>query len=167
MKGTISQLMTAIRDSTARKSLTTALLAIADSMSSVTVTSAALEIAALSSTVAQIGATATYRGVVNGKAVTIAAGTDMPALTGLSIAANTFNVACFFVDSASAVTALFGSQGAALNSLKFPEFPPKKALIGYLIITHSSTFTGGTTPLDTATTVYVSPVGAFNPSIIP
>ena len=41
-----------------------------------------------------------------------------------------------------------------------------KALIGFLLITHSSTFTGGTTALDTATTVYVSPIGAFDPTIL-
>ena len=32
------------------------------------------------------------------------------------------------------------------------------------MITYASTFTGGTTALDTATTVYVSPVGAFDPT---
>jgi Lhr-like helicase len=53
-----------------------------------------------------------------------------------------------------------------LAGVKFPEFPEGKTLVGFLIITHSSTFTGGTTALDTATTVYVSPVGAFDPNIL-
>jgi hypothetical protein len=117
------------------------------------------------STLAKIGA-ADYYGIAAGVPVTIAAATDMPALTGLTITANTFNIAAFFVDSASTVTAAFGTQGATLAATKFPPFPQGKALVGFLIITHSSTFTGGTTPLDTATTVYVSPVGPFDPSAL-
>jgi len=43
--------------------------------------------------------------------------------------------------------------------------PEKKAIVGYLMITYASAFTGNTTALDTATTLYISPVGAFDPSI--
>jgi hypothetical protein len=43
--------------------------------------------------------------------------------------------------------------------------PEGKALVGYLIVTHASAFTGGTTALDAATTNYVSPVGPFDPSV--
>jgi hypothetical protein len=35
-----------------------------------------------------------------------------------------------------------------------------------LIITYASAFTGGTTPLDTATTVYVSPMSGFDPTAL-
>jgi hypothetical protein len=103
---------------------------------------------------------------VGGRLVTIAADTDMPALTGLTIAANSFNVACFFVNAGGTVSVLFGTPGTAIAAVTFPDFPRDRALVGFLLITHSSTFTGGTTPLDTATTVYVSPVGAFDPTII-
>lgn len=166
MKGTVSQLMTATRDATQRKALQTILAAIADRMSSQATTSAALEIAAGGSTVAQVGASATFHGVANGKAVTIAAGTDMPALTGLVITANSFNVACFYIDAGSTVTAVFGIEGTTRAKLQFPAPPLKKALVGYLVITHSATFTGGTTALDTATTQYISPVGAFDATIL-
>lgn len=71
----------------------------------------------------------------------------MPALTGLVITAASFNVACFFVDSASVVTVAFGTEGTTLGKVVFPTFPENKALVGLLIITHSSTFTGGTTAL--------------------
>lgn len=89
----------------------------------------------------------------------------MPALTGINISAGKYNVVCFFIDSASVVTALAGSEGATLAAVKFPQFPVGKALVGYLVITYASAFTGGTTALDTATTVYASPVGAFDPNI--
>jgi hypothetical protein len=60
----------------------------------------------------------------------------------------------------------FGTEGAAIAGIKVPDFPVDKALVGFLLITHSSTFTGGTTALDTATTVYCSPVGAFDPTVL-
>jgi hypothetical protein len=116
-------------------------------------------------TLAKTGATP-YYGTVGGRLVTIAAGVDMPALTGLTITANSFNVAVFFINAAGTTSVRFGTEGTALGSLKFPDFPLDRALVGFLIITHSATFTGNTTALDTATTVYVSPVGAFDPTIL-
>ena len=44
--------------------------------------------------------------------------------------------------------------------------PVNVALVGILVITHSATFTGGTTALDVATTVYLSPIGSVDPSLI-
>jgi hypothetical protein len=90
----------------------------------------------------------------------------MPALTGINAGAGKFQVACFFIDSAGVVTALGGTQGATVGGVVFPEFPKNKALVGFLIITYASAFTGGTTALDTATTVYVSPLGAFDPTAL-
>ncbi len=166
MEDTISRYVAAMADEPGKAGLLTLLKALGDRLSTQAVTGAGLEIAAGGSTVAQIGSTTTFRAVANGIALTIAAGTDMPALTGLVITANSFNVACFFVDSAGTVTAAFGTEGTTLAKVKFPKFPEKKALVGFLIITHSSTFTGGTTALDTATTQYVSPVGAFDPTVL-
>lgn len=126
---------------------------------------AGLVIKAGGSTLAKIGA-ADFYASVKGILVTIAAATDMPALTGLTITATKFNVACFFVDSASVVTVAFGTEGAALGNIAWPPFPLNKALIGFLIITYASTFTGGTTPLDTATTVYINGQAGFDPSVL-
>lgn len=165
MKNTITQHVSAIAPHPGRDSLLTMLKAIADRLSSQATASAGLVIKAGASALAKTGATA-YHGTVNGKAVTIAAGTDMPALTGLVITANSYNVACFFIDAASTVTAAFGKEATTRAGVKFPDFPSDKALVGYLVITHSATFTGGTTALDTATTQYVSPVGAFDPTIL-
>lgn len=136
-----------------------------DRFSSQPLNSAGLVIKAGGGVLAKTGAAAFYA-VAQGVPVTIAASTDMPALTGLVISATFFNVACFFVDSAAATTVAFGTQGATLGALKWPQFPAGKSLIGFLIITHSATFTGNTTPLDTATTVYISPLGPFDPTVL-
>ena len=146
-----------------RRALSPIVNAVADRLSSQTVTSGALAIKAGGSTLAKNGSV--YYGLADGKIVTVAANTDMPALTGLTITANKFNVAVFYIDSAATVTVGFGTEGATANAVVFPNTPQGKAIIGFLLITHSSTFTGGTTALDTATTVYVNTVGAFDPSI--
>ena len=44
----------------------------------------------------------------------------MPALTGITITAGKYNVVCFFIDSASTVTAAAGTEGATLAAVKFP-----------------------------------------------
>lgn len=105
--------------------------------------------------------------VAGGSLVKVAASTTLPALSG-TIAANKFNVFAFFVDGAGNLTSAIGKEGATLGACRYPEFPKGKALVGALAITHNATFTGGTTPLDTATTVYLTgPIGAFDPNIIP
>ena len=136
-----------------------------DRYSSQPLTSAGLLIHGAGSTVAKTG-TSDFYASVKGTLVKIAASTDMPALTGINISAGDYNVACFFVDSAGTVTAYGGTQGATLGAVVFPPFPQGKALVGFLIITYASAFTGGTTALDTATTVYVSPLGPFDPSVL-
>lgn len=133
--------------------------------SSQPLTSAGLVIKASSGVLAKIGA-ADFYATAAGVLVKIAASTDMPSLTGVVIAATNFNVVAFFVDSAGAVTLAAGTQGATLGAVIWPQFPARQALVGFLIITHSATFTGGTTALDTATTVYVSPLGAFDPTVL-
>lgn len=135
-----------------------------DRMSSACLTSAGLLITSGGATTAKTGSSDTYL-VVNGVLVKVAASTTLPALVG-SISAGFFNVFCFFVDSAGTVTSAAGTQGATLNTLVFPQFPKQKALLGFLIVTYASAFTGGTTPLDTATTVYVNSTEAFDPACL-
>lgn len=138
---------------------------IADRYASQALLTAGLVIKAGGGVLTKIGAAAFY-GTAGGSLVTIAAGTDMPALTGNTIAANSFNVFCFFIDNASVVTVAAGTAGTAIGLVKFPQFPLGKALVGFLLVTHSATFTGNTTALDTATTVYFSPTGPFDPTIL-
>jgi hypothetical protein len=165
MIDTLTRYLENVKNLRDRHGLRGPLETLVDRYSSQPLTSAGLVIKAGGSTLAKTGAAAFY-GIAGGVPVTIAASTDMTALTGLVITATFFNVACFFIDSASVVTVAFGTQGATLAGVVFPPFPRGKALVGFLIITHSATFTGGTTALDTATTVYVSPLGPFDPSAL-
>lgn len=137
---------------------------IGDRLSCAPTATAGLVIKAGASAVAKTGA-GVFQAVVQGKSIAIAAATDMPALVG-SITATKFNVFCFFVDSAAVVTVAMGTEGATEAAVVFPDFPVGKALVGYLVVTYASTFVGGTTALDTATTKYVSPTGAFDPTIL-
>lgn len=120
--------------------------------------------------VPKIGSAA-YYGSVKGRIVTIAASADMPALSG-TVAADAFNVYCFFIDSASTVTSVMGTAGASIGLVKFPAFPVDKALVGFIIVNPTGTgdFVGNTSDLEDATivpnTVYVSPVGAFDPTFL-
>jgi hypothetical protein len=132
-----------------------------DRLSSQALNSAGLVIKTGGSALAKTGSTDFYA-CANGVLVKIAASTDMPALTGINFDAGNFNVACFYVDSAAVVTALGGTQGATLGAVVFPQPPKNKALIGFLVITYASAFTGGSTALDTATTVYVNSNGPFD-----
>lgn len=165
MKAKLRQYLNNVSIRNDRQALETPLKALADRLSCVALATAGLVIKAATSTLAKTGAAAFY-GTVKGKLVTIAASTDMPALTGLVITAAKYNVACFYIDDASVVTMKYGTEGAAIANVKFPEPPEGKTLVGFLLITHSSTFTGGTTALDTATTVYVSPIGAYDATIL-
>lgn len=164
MDGTIRQFLEAIPDEVQRNAVLAPILAMGSRMGTQATKSAGLEINTGGGYVPQIGSSSTYCGVVQGHPVTIAAGTDMPAFT-TKITAGSYNVVCFFIDAASTVTAKAGIEGTTLAKVKFPNFPIDKALVGYIIIYYASAFTGGSTALDTATTVYVSPVGAFDPSI--
>lgn len=164
MLNTVAQQIAALAADGDRKALRPIINALADRMSSQALATAGLVIKAGGGVLAKIGATA-FQGVAAGKHVSIAAATDMPALTGLSITAAKFNVAVFYIDSAGTVTVGFGTEGATAAAVKFPQTPEKKAIVGYLMITYASAFTGNTTALDTATTLYISPVGAFDPSI--
>ncbi len=152
-----------------RFSLTRLLYPLFDRESSGPLTSAGLVIHGAGSPLAKTGA-ADFYALANGVPVKIAASTDMPALVG-TVANGTFNVFCFFVDSAATKTVAMGTAGATLAAVDFPQFPEGKALIGFLIInpTGVGSFVGGTTNLDDATvipnTVYVSPTGAFDPHV--
>lgn len=161
----VNQQLAALASVSDRNALLPLLNALADRFSSVATSTAGLVIKAGGGTLAKTGSAA-FNGIANGVPVTIAGSTDMPALTGITITAGKYNVVCFFIDSESTVTAAAGTEGATLAAVKFPPFPVGKCLVGYLVITYASTFTGGTTALDTATTVYVSPVGAFDPNVL-
>ncbi len=165
MLDTMSRYLAGLTNTSDAYALNRIVSPLGDRFSSQALSSAGLAIKAGGGVLAKIGA-ADFYAVAGGTLVTIAASTDMPALTGNTITAANFNVACFFVDSASVVTVAFGKQATAIAGVVFPQFPVRKALVGFLLITHSATFTGNTTALDTATTVYFNPVGAFDPTVL-
>lgn len=163
MQDTISRYLQNIGSGNDREVLRTLLGAIGDRLSSQIFTTGGLAIKAGGSALAKTVNTVYY--MADGVYGALSAA-DMPALTGLSIGAGKYNVAVFYVDSAGATSVAFGTEGATAGAVKFPATPTGKAIIGFLMITYASAFTGGTTPLDTATTVYVNTVGAFDPSIL-
>ena len=165
MLNTVAQYLAGIGAGKDRNALSPLFQFLAADSNTMALTSAGLVIKAGASALAKTGSAAWY-GIVGGRLVTIAGSTDMPALTGLNITANSFNVACFFINSAGTVSVRFGIEGTVIGRVKFPDFPTDQALVGFLLITHSSAFAGGTTALDTATTVYLSPTGAVDPTFI-
>ena len=165
MRDTIARYLMKIGAANDRETFSVLFQELASNANTMALTTAGLVIKAAASTLAKTGAADCYISV-GGALVKIVAGTDMPALTGLTITAASFNVACFFVSSAGTVSALFGTEGTAVGTVKWPNFPVDKALVGILLITHSSTFTGGTTALDTANTAYISPPNGFDPTFL-
>jgi hypothetical protein len=134
-----------------------------DRYSSQALTSAALVINGAGATFAKIGA-APFYAVAAGSLVMLAAGAAMPALTNVLIPAGSYNVAAFYVNSAGVITAAPGTASLTLGGVVFPQAVVGAALVGFLIITYAGAFVGGTTPLDTATTVYISPTGPIDPT---
>lgn len=170
MRETLNRFTAQIRDAITQRALETPMRALGRAMSTCVVRGAGLEIAG-TTTLAQIGSSSTFAATVDGRLVTLAAGTDMPALVG-TVTNATFNVFCFFVNAAGTVTSVMGTAGATLAQVKWPDFEPGKACIGFVIINPTGTgdFVGGTTALGDATVVpnavYVSPVGAFDPTFV-
>lgn len=165
MIDTMTRFLEAVRDRKTAYAVRKAFESAIDRLSSQPLTSAGLVIHGGGSTLAKTGTSAFYAAVA-GVLVKIAASTDMPALTGCNAAAGAFNVACFYVNGAGVVKMLPGTQGATLGAVVFPAPTKNQALVGFLVITYASAFTGGTTALDTATTVYVSPLAGFDPTAL-
>jgi len=157
-------------DLTAQRALRNVIEPVADRLSCQSRITAGLVIKAGASALVKTGAAAWY-GTVQGKLVTIAAATDMPALVG-TVTADLFNVFCFFVDIGGTVTVAMGTEATTLVGVTFPQIPVGKTMIGFIIVNPTGTgnFVGGTTALDDATVVptvvYMDAIGAFDPSVL-
>lgn len=167
IKSTLSQFLSWIPGQTQQWAIRRLVFPMWDRQTSRMLNTAALVIKAGGSTLAKTGAAACYA-VANGILQKIAAATDMPALVGTVVNA-TFNVFCFYIDSAGTVTVALGTAGATLAATKFPQVPTQKAFIGFVVINPTGTgdFVGGTTALDDGTVVpnaaYISLVAGFDP----
>jgi hypothetical protein len=165
MSANIQRRLAAFHDANQKRSLEKLFQPAIDGSITQTLTSAGLAITGAGGTTAKIGATDVYA-IVDGVLVKIAAATAMPALTGLNQSAGVYNVYVFFTDGAGNLSVKQGLEAAAIGNIKWPAFPSGLAPIGFLLVTYASAFTGGTTPLDTATTVYLNPVGDWYPSLM-
>lgn len=163
---TMRRWLEGVKDAKTQFSLIRLFYPLFDRESSTPLTSAGLLISG-TATLAKIGS-ADFYALASGVLVKIAAATNMPALVG-TVVNGTFNVFCFFVDSAGNKTVAMGTAASTLAGVAFPQFPEGKSLIGFLIINPTGTgnFVGGTTALNDGTvipnTVYVSPTGGFDP----
>lgn len=164
MDATLYQIANLFKDERNGRYLRKALGELWRGQSSVALNSAGLVIHGSTSTLAKTGASDFYA-IAKGTLVKIAASTDMPALVGSITAAN-FNVFSFFIDNAGTVTVAMGTEATTIAGVKFPPKPDDKALVGFLLVTYASTFVGGTTALDTATTVYFSPTAPFDQTLL-
>ena len=169
MRNKVSQHLGLISAGRDREAINIPMQYLADSHSTVALTTAGLVISA-TTTKAKIGAADFYY-MVRGSLGKIAAATDMTALSGTVTNAK-FNVFVFTVDSGGTVYANMGTEAGTLGGVKFPDFPVDQALIGFIIINPTGTgnFVGGTTALSDGTVVpnavYISPIGAVDPTIL-
>lgn len=150
-----------------QRSIRAALDPTVNRMSSQAMNAAGLVISSGGATTAKTGVSDCYL-VANGVGVKVAAATTLPALIGITAAQNSFVWVMFFVDQAGVVTVAGGTPGTTLAKAGWPQLPHSKALLGTLLITNTGgAFTGGTTALDTATTVYIdAKSGAFDPTVL-
>ena len=92
--------------------------------------------------------------LVQGTLLTVAAGTDLPALVG-TVDADDFGLYLWTIDSAGTVTQATLATGASLAAITVPSIPDDEAVVGALIVNPTGTgdFVGGTTDIDDATVV--------------
>ena len=164
MQDTLARYLTNVSGGILQRALRNAIGPAIDRLSSQATSAAGLVIKAGGGTLVKTGGSATNF-VVDGAHRVIGSATDMPALVG-NINAGKYNVYVFYLDRAGTTTVARGIEGATAADVVFPPTPEKKAIIGYILVTYASEFVGGTTPLDTATTTYHSPIGAFDPSAL-
>ena len=168
MLDTITRFMAATRDQLTRASLFPVLQSLGDQQSSVALATAGLVISVDTFT-AKIGATDFYA-IAGGRLVKLAAATAMPTLPATMTVANAqFNVIVFTVNAAGTVVANIGTPAATLGGVIFPPEILLSATVGFIIINPTvGTFTGGSTALSgtSANAVYVSPIGAFEATIL-
>ena len=166
MQDNITRLVGSMQANPGQAALRTMLSAIADRLSSQTLGSAGLAIIGA----ANVGAHAAtaFNAVANGILRRVAASTAMTALVGTT-AINTFNVYCFYINSAGTLTTSMGTAATTLAGVIFPTPTVGVAMIGFITVNPTAAgFIGGTTALDAANTnvIYVNTQGAFDATIV-
>jgi len=166
MFGTIATQISASNDDFTKRTLRRIFTAMANVISGQMLGSAGLVISAAAAVTAKTGAVA-VNATVNGRLISIPAGTVLPALTGTTLI-NAFNIYVFYINNASVITSNMGIAATTLGGVIWPQTPVGSVIVGALTVNPTAaSFVGGTTALDAVSTnvVYISPVGAFDPSI--
>ena len=168
MQDTITRYLNGVGGALTRAALQPILNSLGDKQSSVALASAGL-IISVDTFTAKVGATDFYA-LCAGRLVKLAAGTIMPSLPATMTVANAlFNVVVFTVNAAGTVAATLGTAGTTLGGVVFPPEILSSAKVGFIILNPTvGTFVGGSTAMSgtSANAVYVSPIGAFEPSIL-
>lgn len=103
----------------------------------------------------------------DGRPVKVAGSTAFPALTGLSVANGSKVMIAFTVDAAGNLGVQWGTVATSVAAVTWPDIPRRQALVGFCLLENGSgsTFTGGTTALDTAgiTLTYGNSAGPLLP----
>jgi hypothetical protein len=167
MKDTLTRYLSTVGSERDRSNLLNVLRPVFDKFSTRPLYISTPVISAGGAATAAMGAADSYY-VAKGILCTVAANTVLPALDG-TITEDLYNVFCFFGDSASALTSIMGTEGAAIADVVFPPIPEGKALLGFILISRSDAdFVGGTTALDNGavTEVYFAGTGGFDPTVL-
>lgn len=97
----------------------------------------------------------------------IAANTSLPALTGLSVPTGSKVLIVHTIDRGGNLGQYWGPISPAVGGCTFPDLPLDNAVLGLVLLENAtgSTFTGGTTALDTAniTLTYANSPGSVSP----
>lgn len=168
MKNTIAQYLLSAPGKLLQAALRPILNGLGNLASCFPLNSAAIAITGAGTTTVSNTAAFTY--IANGGLSTLAIDTVLSALAG-TVAQNTFNVFCFYINLAGVMTTSMGSAGPTLNAVEFPSTPQGSVMIGFIHINPTGgAFVGGITHLDDATVipnaVYFSPVASFDASIL-
>lgn len=166
MIGTIPTQLSGIAAEFVKRAMRRICSAMANAISGQMLAPAGLVIFGAAATTTKTGALAVYA-TVNGRLVVIPAATVLPALAG-TVLINTFNVFVFYVTAAGVITSGIGTAGVTIGGVIWPQTPLGSTIVGALTVNPTAaSFIGGTTALDAVSTnvIYISPTGAFDPSI--
>ena len=166
MIGTIPTQLSGIAAEFVKRAMRRICSAMANAISGQMLAPAGLVIFGATATTVKTGALAVYA-TVNGRLVAIPAATVLPVLAG-TVLINTFNVFVFYVNNAGVIVGNMGIPGVALGGVIWPQTPLGSTIVGALTVNPTTaSFIGGTTALDAVNTnvIYISPTGAFDPSI--
>jgi hypothetical protein len=105
--------------------------------------------------------------IAGGALQRVAASTNFPAMTGLSVPTGSKVLIVHTIDRSGTLGQYWGPISPVVAGCTFPDLPLDNAVVGLVLLENAtgSTFTGGTTALDTAniTLTYANAPGSVSP----